>query len=108
MEGVAGPFNQATGKWEFRENKRAHGTFCTPCLRVGPICFGGQGRNRTADASLFRAALSELRLTDSWRLTANSRLPRTPVFVTTAFNRNLALAILIDSERSTADSQGRR
>src|SRR5262245_2695864 len=43
---------------------------------------GGQGRNRTADASLFRAALNETRLTDSARLTANFCQPVTPVSVT--------------------------
>jgi hypothetical protein len=31
-----------------------------PLLPSSPIAFGGQGRNRTADAGLFRAALYQL------------------------------------------------
>ena len=36
------------------------GTFCNPCLRVGPKIFGECGRTRTFDPCLKRALLYQL------------------------------------------------
>ena len=61
------------------------GTFCYPCLRAGHLECGGQGRNRTADASLFRAALYQLSYLARDKINSSRRV--TPVAVRRALFR---------------------